>query len=336
MVSLIRHGPRMLLFKSSQPQALEDYLVNDFGAVSYAMDTAFEKSSENCTLIYIADHIEGTIHFAYDRNIIIINEAPDSLLCKIFNCSNRHLIEDVRPAPHILIMRASGNLENILLQIQKDFGGDIGSFKDILDNGNDNTTLVALTEKPLNHSIALNDFHPLFLPLEGNHFEHFRQLRMHGLQYLNVGIDNKDWFEIEIRIFDLYSAYKLHYDRLIEVIESLELGFILGESWSKDYPRIFMSVVVYRIRFFTFKEPALIKNLLLGLEYLADGTRIADFDVYYQQKKLYWTDQRKKEDPLARHLYSLKYREEIFNKLSQDSIDKLTRLEADIMNTRKL
>ncbi|HSN66458.1 MAG TPA: hypothetical protein VLS94_07445, partial [Fusibacter sp.] len=158
--------------------------------------------------------------------------------------------------------------------------------------------------------------------------------RMHGLQYLNVGISNKDWFEIEIRIFDRYSAYKLHYDRLLEVIESLELGYVLGESWSKDYPRLFMSVVVYRIRFFTFNEPSMIKNMLLGMEYLSDGTRIVDYDVYYNQKKLYWTDQREKKDPATRHLLGLKYREEILSRLSQESVDKLTRLEEEIIRTR--
>ncbi len=334
MVSLIRHGPRILLFKTSEPESLEHYLHEDFGATSYDMDTAFEKSTEDSTIVYITDEIKGTIHFTYDRNIMIIDEAPDILLCKIFNCSKRYLIEDVRTAPHILIMRATGDLENVLNQVQKDFGGTFGTFKEILDNGNDNTTLVAITEKPLNHSIGLNDFYPRYLQLEGNHFDHFKQLRMHGLQYLNVGISNKDWFEIEIRIFDRYSAYKLHYDRLLEVIESLELGYVLGESWSKDYPRLFMSVVVYRIRFFTFKEPSIIKNMLLGMEYLSDGTRIVDFDVYYNQKKLNWTDHREKNDPLSRHLFGLKYREEIFNKLGQDSIEKLTRLEEEIIKTR--
>jgi len=334
MVSLIRHGPRILLFKSSQPESLEQYLHETFGGITYDMDTAFEKSTEASTIVYITDEIKETIHFTYDRNIMIIDEAPDVLLCKIYNCSKRFLIEDIRTAPHILIMRGSGNLENVINQVQKDFGGHFGTFNEILDNGNDNTTLVAFTEKPLNHSVGLNDFHPIFLQLEGNHFEHFRQLRMHGLQYLNVGISNKDWFEIEIRIFDRYSAYKLHYDRLIEVIESLELGYILGESWSKDYPRLFMSVVVYRLRFFTFNEPTVIKNMLLGLEYLADGTRIVDFDVYYNQKKLYWTDQREKKDPATRHLFGLKYRELIISKLSADSLEKLTQLEEEIIKTR--
>jgi hypothetical protein len=334
MVSLIRHGPRILLFKSSQPEALIHYLSDAFGAVSCDIDTAFEKATEYSTIIYITDEIKGTVQVNYDRNVVIIDEAPDTLLCKIFNCSKRHLIEAVRTAPNILIMRASGNLEKVLHQIQTDFGGTVGTYKEILDSGNDNSTLVALTEKPLNHSVGLNDCHPLFLQLNGNHFEHFKQLRMHGLHYLNVGIDNKDWFEIEIRIYDMYSAYKLHYDRLVEVIEGLELGIVLGESWSKDYPRRFMTVVVYRMRFFTFKEPTLIKNLLLGMEYLSDGTRVVDYDVYYRHKKLYWTDQRGKKDPQSRHLYSLKYRDEIFSRLSQDSIEKITQIEEEIIKSR--
>ena len=334
MVSLVRSGPRIIMLKSSNHEALREFLMREFNALNYDLYTAFEHAKEDSTIIYIADDLKESVPLEEVRDTFLVTEEPDMLLSKLFTSANRDLIEDVRPAPHILLVRAIGDMESVILQMQKDVGGEISTFRDIIDHGNDKTTLVALTEKPLNRNLAISDFYTKFLRLEGRHFEYLKDLRMHSLKYLNTGIGNRDWHEIEIRIFDRYSAYKLHYDRLIEMFEGLELGLVLGESWSKDYPRFMMSVEVYRIRFFTFKEPKTIKWLLLGMEYLADGTRIVDYDVYYNHKKIDWLDTLRPNDPRTRHLAGLKAREEVFSRLSSDAIEALEQLELDVIKTR--
>jgi hypothetical protein len=181
--------------------------------------------------------------------------------------------------------------------------------------------------------MSLNDIYEKVLFMEERYYPLLKSLRSHALKYLNMGIANKDWYEIEIRIFDRYSAYKLHYERLLNVIENLELGIILGESWGKDHPRPMMLVEVYRVRFFTFYSPVYIKRILLGMEYLEDGTRIIDYDIYYNRKKLDWTE-TVESGIKSRHLLGIKYREEILSKLSEPEKGKMHMLEESILHTR--
>lgn len=334
MVSLLRNGPRIILIQSSEQLALKEALIHNFHTIVSDWDNAFEKSNEFCTIIYLTDNLSSTIRYDSRYEVVAVLDEPEHVLINLFQEPYRSLITAIRPAPHIVIMRAVDNLSTVLDEVRKDLGGQIGSFSDILDQGNDQTTLLALTDKPLNRNLIISDFYPQFLKLEGKYHDLLKELRMHALKYLNSGIGKRDWNEIEIRIFDRYSAYKLHYERLIEVFESLELGFVLGESWSKDYPRFMMSVEVYRVRFFTFHDPKLIKQLLLGLEYLEDGTRIVDYDVYYNHKKIDWTDALEKGDPKGRNVAALLYRKRIVDRLTEDTIQSLKQYEAAILKTR--
>lgn len=82
----------------------------------------------------------------------------------------------------------------------------------------------------------------------------------------------------------------MHYKRLAIVLDNMDIGLILGEMWTKDYPRFMMSVLVYQIRLFTLLSPLKIKEILLGLEYAYDGTRIVDFDLICKNKnRLDWS-----------------------------------------------
>ncbi len=334
MFSLVRNGPKILLFKSLEVQNLKDFFVEQFNAKVYDFDTAINKANENYTMLFISEEMKDVVDKESIKQILIVKEDTDVLLCHLLKMDTKGLINDIRTAPRILLMRIVGDPDIVMNQIQMDLGGELGSFMEMLESGNEFTTLVSLTEKPLSGRMGTGDLFGKTLKLEGNHYKFVKELRMHALKYLNVGIGNKDWNEIEIRIFDRYSAYKLHYDRLIELFENLELGIVLGESWSKDYPRLFMSVEVYRVRFFTFHDPKYIKKLLLGMEYLEDGTRIVDYDVYFNQKKMDWTDVLEKKDPRARNLSGLKYRQEIFSRLSSKDAEVFLELEKEIFKTR--
>jgi hypothetical protein len=72
----------------------------------------------------------------------------------------------------------------------------------------------------------------------------------------------------------------------------------------------------------------------VGLEHLDDGTRIVDYDVYYQRKKMDWTDALQDGDPRLRHLLGLKYRKEIYDRLSLQEADKIRLQEEEILKTR--
>lgn len=334
MFSLIRSGPRILLLKTTQIRDLSNFLSTHFGAKSFDLDIAFDNANENNTILYLIEELNETVPFEDVKDAMVVEDDPLTFMCKLYALNDISLISNIRTAPHILIMRAIGNLSAMLTLMQTDMGGEIGEFKNLLNNGNDQTTIVALTDKPLNRNITYQELHPYFLRLDGSHFHHLKELRMHALSYLNCGIDNKDWFEMEIRIYDRYGAYSLHYDRLIEILEELELGIVLGESWSKDYPRFLMSIEVYRVRFFSFTDPKQIKYILLGLEYLSDGTRIVDYDVYYNHKKIDWNDTISKETPKTRHLIGAISRESTYSKISEQAKVTMQHLESEIVKTR--
>ena len=334
MFSLIRTGPRILLLKSNQIEALTLFLKNHFNATSFDLDIAFDNANESNTILYLLEELYETVPFLDVKTAMIVEDDPLTFMCKLYASDGYSMISNIRTAPHILIMRAIGNLSAMLTLMQTEMGGEIGEFKHILDSGNDQTTIVALTDRPLNRNITYQELHPYFLRLDGNYYHHLKELRMHALSYLNCGIDNKDWNEMEIRIYDRYGAYSLHYDRLLEVLEELELGIVLGESWSKDYPRFLMSIEVYRVRFFSFTDPKMIKYILLGLEYLEDGTRIVDYDVYYNRKKIDWNDTITKESPKTRHQLGTVSRTATYSKLSDQAKDTLSQLEEDIIKSR--
>jgi hypothetical protein len=334
MFSLVRSGPKMLLLESPDIESLRNYLINHLGAEEYALNSAFEKTGEDSTILFLTEEMKDIINEKDILDTLVIAEEPDVVLCQLINDKNMVHLKRVRIAPRIIMLRAMGEMEKVIQEIHNDHGGSFGPLMEILNSGNEKGTLVAVTDKPLNHNIGVNDLYPKCLFVEQGFYPLFKNLRLHALKYLNKGIDNKDWFEIEIRIYDRYSAYKLHYQRLADILDFLELGIILGESWGKDYPRFMMAIGVYRLRFFTFHDPKYIKKMLVGLEYVDDGTRIVDYDVYYKHKKIDWTDTLYKEDPRVRHLLGLKYRENIFTRLNKQETELLKYQEEQILKTR--
>lgn len=335
MVSLLRNGPRMLFVSTSNRLKLIDYLMLEFKAELMDLDTIFDKADEFHTILYLVPKLKSAIIKSDVTDALLIKADAVDFLCQIHPIVDNDLIDGLRPAPRSIILRAIGDMDEILKVIQADFGGELGTYDACVQNSGEHSTIIGLTDKPLNRSAKFEDLHPAFLRIDDDYFSLKRELKMHAFGYLNTGIESKKWHELDIRIFDSYSAFKIHYERLVEVLDSLELGLILGESWSKDYPRVFMPVEVYSLRFFTFKDPKVIKRILFGLEHLEDGTRVVDYDVYYKNKKIYWkecVEGKAKEDRMHA---SLAARAEIYERLDDATKNELDQLEIAILKSRK-
>lgn len=335
MFSLVRNGPKMLLLESTDIKQFRNYITEKYGDVeANAVDSAFEMANEDHTILILVEEMNDIATVKDIVATFIIAEESDVILCKLINDKETNYLEKIRSAPRIIMVRAMGDMEKVIQEIQKDHGGSFGTFMDLWNSGNEKGTLIAITDKPLHRNMHINDLYEKCLYSEKRSIPLFKSLRLQALKYLNKGLGNKDWYEIEIRIYDRYSAYDLHYERLANILDYMDLGIILGESWTKDYPRFMMAVGVYRLRFFTFLDPKYIKKILVGLEHLDDGTRIVDYDVYFQRKKMDWTDALMEGDPRTRHLLGLKYRKEIYDRLSLQEADKIRRQEEEILKTR--
>lgn len=333
MFSLVRSGPKVLIFQSSSIQELKDYLINEKKADCYDFNAAFEKAGEDYTIIFVVEKIADVVDFRQINDAFIIMEEPDVILCDLINDGKSPLIAKARIATRIIILRAMGDLGRVVKEIREDYECVEGDLIEVLNTNNEKGTVVAITDKPIHRTMSVNDMYEKALFIKKSYRPLLREMRSHALKYLNSGLGNKDWYELEIRIFDRYSAYKLHYERLLNIMEWLELGIILGESWGKDTPRPLMTVEVYRVRFFTFHNPIYIKKILLGLELLDDSTRIVDYDLYYNRKKLNWSDAAD-EGIKVRHLIGIKYRGEIISKLNDNELAELREMEEKILETR--
>lgn len=334
MISLVRNGSRSIYIKTKKIDSLIDFFKSHFNAQEIDIQVIQDRSREYQTVLFISDYLLDKSDNNQSVRSLLVSQEPVIVLSDLVNHNICDMIENIQPGANFIIMRATGDLEKIIYAIQKNLGGEIISYDQYIKNDNSDYTIIGLTERPLSKGIVFNDFNKNFLMIKGEYGKIKRELRMQALRYLNIGIDNQDWNEIEIRIYDQYGAYNLHYDRLMEVFDDLDIGLVLGEAWSKDYPKALLAVQVYSVRFFTFKNPADLKRILFGLEYLADGTRIVDYDLYYKKDKLPWNKnlkRRKKED---RYKEALIARNELLDKLSEDTIKDIKELEKDILKSR--
>ncbi len=333
MLSIFRSGPKIMILESIYMKRLKSYLVEDFEAKECEINIAFEKSRENTTIVFLTHRKKEIIKLEDIGDILFLKNEAERVLCTIINDKKYNLVSYSRIAPRIIVMKTFGNTEKVIEQLLKDYNGNVGIFNEILENVN-RGTVITFTKSYLSDPVSLSQLHRKSIFINEDYPIVMRQLKTHGLKYLNIGFDNKDWYELTIKIYDSYGEYMLHYQRLIKILEYLEIGFILGEAWGKDAATIFLSVGVYRIRFFTYYEPEYIKKILLGLEYLDDGTRIVDLDLYHKKRKLYWIDVKKK-DIESKEDLSKFYREEIFMKLNEKVKEEVLEMEKEILNTRQ-
>lgn len=336
MVSLVRNGSRSIYITTKNRDSLTSFLEDNLNAKEMDIQVIQDRSREYQTLLYVTDLSSDEKEATKKITSLLVPEEPINVLSSIITNHKTHMIETIRPGANLIIMRSTGNLDDVIKAVQKDLGGEIIAYKDYIKNDDSDYTIIGLTEKPISKGIVASDFNDNFLILKGEYGKIKAELRMQALSYLNIGIGNKDWNEIEIRIYDKFNAYNLHYNRMMEVFDDLDIGIVLGESWSKDYPKALLSVQVYRVRFFTFKEPSEIKQILFGLEYLSDGTRIVDYDLYYKNEKFGWTSHLKSKlrKIAARDEEALIARNELFAKLSEDTIKEIEKIEKDIVNSR--
>lgn len=335
MLSMIRSGPKTLLISTPEPQLMGQYLNGKYSGVQGTFEQVFDAAKEeNSIVIMIQGDLDRAIPITAAQDAYCLPVEMDKLLCALISDGmNRHVTQ-IRMSTRMILLRSMGDLGKSLEAIESDYPGETGSVMDLMNLYTDQGTVVAFTEKPLNKVCRLGDVHPKARHISMPYGTLFKELRAHALKYLNAGIGNKDWVELEIRIFDRLSKYELHYKRLLQMIDSLELGLILGESWSKDNPRFMMTVDVYRVRLMTFMEPAEIKRYLVGLEYLEDGMRIADQDVYLNRRKIYWNEVAKGHAN-SRAALGMLYRSRILERMTKEEKEDFVAVETVIRDLQR-
>ncbi len=291
MISLVRQGCQSMIVETDDPVRFEKEVLRAFDYANSDFKTAFDTSDGTRIIVMLTRMIKTNNSSKEMDRIYSVGSDAASFLCFLLNLENEGVFRSVRLSPKVILLRLMGDVCRAINRIESHFGAERGSFETLLDEKGAGT-LIAFTEKSLQKSISISDMHPVSLFTESSSPSILGHMGIHSLEYLNLCLHNRDWNELDIKIYDSYGNFELHYRRLLFIVEALEAGLILGESWGRDTASVFQSVGIYRVRLFTFLPPVEIKKMLTGLEYLENGKRIVDMDLYAQKNKIRWTELR--------------------------------------------
>ncbi len=335
MLSIVRGGPRVLFLKGDR-SGLDRTLASAFPVSMHSFESALDCAGEGQTIVALHGKEEGG-----RREFRVVSSSSDEVLAALVNDASCRL-ESVRLLPRILFFRIFGDKDRVVEQMEKDLavGGIPGTtvrkerLRSLLGSSAKNEIAVCFTYAPLNGPIAVADILDDVLLVDRTAYHDlYTFLRSRGLWYFSEGLENRSWNEMEIRIYDSWGFFMEHAERLRTVLGSLEIGMILGEGWGKDFAHILMPVRVYRLRLFTFLSTLLVKEMLVGLEYAEDGSRLADFDLYSGRDKISWGGLKQRGS--GRENLGKATRAKLYARLHDRDRDRLAELERRLIRLRE-
>lgn len=331
----LRMGTRIIFLRSNNPKATCDQLVEKLGCKSVSLVQGQSDSDEHSTLIFITP-VGLEITDPDDAEFILLaGETGTTVLADIINLNVSSDIERVDMGPRIVVFRVPSNENEFADMLAMNYDGKRVRWKDGVRLGEKEQTLISLTTQRLHQPIKSEDFFSDHILVDQNQKECFARLGREALFYLNHNLKDSSWYEYRISLYDAYDNYEKHYQRLVQVFSGLETGLVIGEGWTKDYAHIVMSIMVYQIKLFSFSPPAVIKKILIGLEYDDLGYRLADLDLYNKNRKVSWTEvQKGVKDKRTKKDEGIYLRNELMKKLPDKERERILELEKEIQNIK--
>jgi hypothetical protein len=284
----------------SHLRIITSFISTDFHLSHAGFSDLYNQADEGMTIFFIKEN-----SIPPERYYIALSAyTAERALLMLIN-EKIDFIENLTPGPRIIMMRVYGDIEKVIQRVQLDFPGQIVDPENslVVDRYG---TMILFTPSSLSSPICFDEVYSKALFSGQNYHQVLHDLRIYNLKYLNAGIGNADWHELKIKIYDLYGT---------------------------DAATMFQAVGVYKIRFFTIHEPEYIKRIMIGLEYLEDGTRVVDYDLFYKRRKIYWGDLTGRSERNKETL-GLQYRHDILARLTQEDLNTLLAMEEEIRATR--
>ncbi len=328
-MNFIRKGPGYLFLRTGKPSKLEEALKAKLEGTTTDYSHACEMAQEDNTIIFITPLTAQKTMVEDAIGIIYLSYNPQVTMAKIINKGITDMINKIDIGPGQLVMRIPKGNMKVVNKIQENYDAEKVNLLEGINRGEAEDTVLTFTDQPLRSQI-----NSLKMIKENLHIPRsagfvFRELRRNAVRYITHGLEDTKWHELKINIYDSDKKYEEQYDRLVTVLKDLEVGFILGESWTRDHAFVLLSVIAYQIKLFTILDPHKIKRILTALEYAENGSRIVDYDLYYNNKKIEWgeiTEGKRK----SRRSLGLKLREEIFTEISTETVNKVKNIEKEL------
>lgn len=85
MLSIFRSGPKIIILEGPAISKIREYLIENFEAQDYDINTAFEKSTENTTIIFMTNKKKELIKGKDICKVLFLENQAEAVLCKIIS-----------------------------------------------------------------------------------------------------------------------------------------------------------------------------------------------------------------------------------------------------------
>ncbi len=331
MLSLLRQGARSLIIRTGKIDLTAEWLKTNLPLTEYQLKESINRAEPDQTVVILS----STWKVEDSYSSFVVDRYAEEMIQILFNYHPDLPVDiSLRLLPRFIHFRVTGNPEPIIEQIEKDFNGVRGKLDELLYDTSDKGIAVLFTDKPLNRNLYLEHHFKDILYINMPAHLLLRHLQWRAVSYFNEGLDEKEWNLVEIRIYDTYSRYLLHCRRLRLFLEACEMGLTIGEGWGRDYAHILMPLRVYTMKILTFYPPKVLKRALMGLEYSEEGERFVDLDLYFNRRKIGWTEltvDRNKN----REENSMDFRKSVMDNLTDLHKQEIRSIEKDILKQQR-
>lgn len=330
-MNFVRSGPRYLFLRVDTPDFFCDKLSQKTKLRRLDFQTAIKLAAEESVIVFLSDYQKESFKVEDSDLILYLPLNSTALLAIILNDFQlSQVVKKVTPGPGQLVMRIPEDGEKVIEEIIENYQAEEISILNGIDKGNADSTIISFTEQPIKSRLkSLKKVRDNIL-VKKEATVVFEELRRDAVRYITHGLEDHQWSELKINIYDSDGLYKLEYQRLIVVLSDLEAGIILGESWTKDHAFALFSITAYQIRLFTFLAPLEIKKILFAFEYNSQGDRLVDYDLFNKSKKINWSEILNDNRRHDRKKLAFKFREEILKELSDAAKSRYFDLEEKI------
>ncbi len=334
-MNFVRSGPRYLFFKVKAPELFYQNLSQYLEVKKLDFQTAIKLAAEESLIVFLCDYQKDSFTVEKSDLILYLPINSTSLMATVLNDKElSQSVERVAAGPGQLVMRIPAEGEKVINEIIENYQAEEMSILEAIDKGNAENTIISFTDQPIQSRLkSLKKVRDNIL-INKNSTLVFEELRRDAVRYITHGLDDQQWSELKINIYDSDELYELEYKRLMVILSDLEAGIILGESWTKDHAFALFSITAYQIRLFTFLAPLEIKKILFAFEYSSDGERLVDYDLFNKSNKINWAELLNDNKRHDRKQVAFEYREEILAELSEEAKNNYFEIEKKIIEQK--
>lgn len=333
-MAFVRSGPRIIKIVPTDEVKFKSFIKNHFKIIELNKEKCDLKSLissmwKHQTLIYINSDNDFMSEFNIEKALVVDTSLQNIIITAINHYEIAH-IKSVEKAPRSIVMQVLSDPNDAVRAIAEDLKGIQVGKNEVLAHQNEGT-IVFFTKENINKKVNFNDLYHSAVYTTEHFAEVISELDEHSLKYINADADDTKWNEVTIAI-KLFIDQKTNYDRIRFMLDSLSAGIILKEGWVAESGWFSSGNMTYQMIVYTHLTPSELKKFLTSMEYLENGERVAEIELYSKKKRVH-TDETELKEYGSRENLSLHYRYELYKQMTPSDKQHLMSLEDTLFAT---